>query len=66
MIGPIQRLNQNMPKVLISDSLDNIASQILIKNKISVDTKINLSPEELKNDEESSLLVEAQAFEFDA
>ena len=37
-----------MPKVLISDSLDNIASQILIKNKISVDTKINLSPEELK------------------
>jgi len=37
-----------MPKVLISDSLDNIASQILIKNNISVDTKTNLSPEELK------------------
>ena len=28
-----------MPKVLISDSLDNIASEILIKNNISVDTK---------------------------
>ena len=37
-----------MPRVLISDSLDNIASQILIKNNISVDTKTNLSPEELK------------------
>ena len=37
-----------MPKVLISDSLDNIASEILIKNNISVDTKTNLSPEELK------------------
>ena len=37
-----------MPKVLISDSLDNIASQILIKNNISVDIKTNLSPEELK------------------
>ena len=37
-----------MPKVLISDSLDNIASRILIKNNISVDTKTNLSPEELK------------------
>ena len=37
-----------MPKVLISDSLDNIASEILIKNNISVDTIINLSPEELK------------------
>ncbi len=36
-----------MPKVLISDSLDNIASEILIKNNISVDTKTNLSPEEL-------------------
>ncbi len=37
-----------MPKVLISDSLDNIASEILIKNNISVDTKTNLSLEELK------------------
>ena len=37
-----------MPKVLISDSIDNIASEILIKNNISVDTKTNLSPEELK------------------
>ena len=37
-----------MPKVLISDSLDNIASEILIQNNISVDTKTNLSPEELK------------------
>ena len=37
-----------MPKVLISDSLDNIASEILKKNNISVDTKTNLSPEELK------------------
>jgi D-3-phosphoglycerate dehydrogenase len=37
-----------MPKVLISDSLDNIASEILIKNNISVDTKTNLSSEELK------------------
>ena len=37
-----------MPKVLISDSLDNIASEILIKNNILVDTKTNLSPEELK------------------
>ena len=36
-----------MHKVLISDSLDNIASEILIKNNISVDTKTNLSPEEL-------------------
>ncbi len=37
-----------MPKVLISDSLDNIASKILTKNNISVDTKTNLSIEELK------------------
>jgi len=37
-----------MPRVLISDSLDNIASEILKKNNISVDTKTNLSPEELK------------------
>ncbi len=37
-----------MPRVLISDSLDNIASEILINNNISVDTKTNLSPEELK------------------
>ncbi len=37
-----------MPRVLISDSLDNIASEILKKNNISVDTKTNLPPEELK------------------
>ncbi|MDC3178382.1 hydroxyacid dehydrogenase [Pelagibacteraceae bacterium] len=37
-----------MPKVLISDSLDSIASEILTKNNISVDTKTNLSTEELK------------------
>ena len=37
-----------MHKVLISDSLDNIASEILKKNNISVDTKTNLSTEELK------------------
>ena len=37
-----------MPRVLISDPLDSIASEILIKNNISVDTKTNLSPEELK------------------
>ena len=37
-----------MPRVLISDPLDSIASEILTKNNISVDTKINLSPEELK------------------
>ena len=48
MIGLIQKLNLNMPKVLISDSLDNIASEILIKNNILVDTNTNLSPEELK------------------
>ena len=48
MIGLIQKLNQNMPRVLISDPLDSIASEILTKNNISVDTKTNLSPEELK------------------
>ncbi len=37
-----------MPRVLISDSLDNIASEILTNNNISVDTKTNLSTEELK------------------
>ena len=37
-----------MPRVLISDSLDSIASEILTKNNILVDTKTNLSPEELK------------------
>ena len=48
MIGLIQKLNQNMPRVLISDPIDSIASEILTKNNISVDTKTNLSPEELK------------------
>ena len=37
-----------MPRVLISDPLDSIASEILTKNNISVDTKTKLSPEELK------------------
>ena len=37
-----------MPRVLISDPLDSIASEILTKNNISVDTNTNLSPEELK------------------
>ena len=48
MIGLIQKLNQNMPRVLISDPLDSIASEILTKNNISVDAKTNLSPEEFK------------------
>ena len=38
-----------MPKILISDAMDNIASEILLKNNLDVEIKTNLSPEELKN-----------------
>ena len=38
-----------MPKILISDAMDNIASEILLKNNLDVETKTDLSPEELKN-----------------
>ena len=38
-----------MPKILISDAMDNIASEILIKNNLDVETKTNLTPDELKN-----------------
>ena len=38
-----------MPKILISDAMDNIASEILLKNNLDVETKTNLTPEELKN-----------------
>ena len=38
-----------MPKILISDAMDNIASEILLKNNIDVEIKTNLTPEELKN-----------------
>jgi len=36
-----------MPKVLISDSMSNVAQKIFEKNKISVDVKIGLSEEEI-------------------
>ena len=38
-----------MPKILISDAMDNIASEILLKNNLDVDIKTNLKTEELKN-----------------
>ncbi len=38
-----------MSKILISDAMDTIASEILLKNNLDVETKTNLSPEELKN-----------------
>ncbi len=38
-----------MPKILISDAMDNIASEILLKNNLDVETKTDLSSEELKN-----------------
>ena len=38
-----------MPKILISDAMDNIASEILLKKNLDVEIKTNLSPEELKN-----------------
>lgn len=37
-----------MPKVLISDSLSNLASEVFKKHNIEVDTIINLNPSELK------------------
>ena len=37
-----------MPKILISDVMDNIASEILLKNNLDVETKTNLTPDELK------------------
>ena len=37
-----------MPKILIADAMDNIASEILLKNNLEVDTKTNLTKEELK------------------
>ena len=36
-----------MPKVLISDSMSNVAEKIFEKNKISVDVKVGLSEEEI-------------------
>ena len=38
-----------MPKILISDAMDNIASEILLKNNLDVEIKTNLTPDELKN-----------------
>ena len=38
-----------MPKILISDAMDNIAPEILLKNNLDVEIKTNLTPEELKN-----------------
>ena len=38
-----------MPKILISDAMDNIASEILLKNNLDVEIKTDLTPEELKN-----------------
>ena len=38
-----------MPKILISDAMDNIASEILLKNNLDVEIRTNLTPEELKN-----------------
>ena len=37
-----------MPKVLISDSLNKIASDVFKSNNIEVDTITDLSPDELK------------------
>ena len=36
-----------MPKVLISDSMSNVAQKIFEKNNISVDVKTGLSEEEI-------------------
>ena len=36
-----------MPKVLISDSMSNVAQKIFEKNKISVDVKTGLPEEEI-------------------
>ena len=38
-----------MPKVLISDAMDNIAEKILISNKIDVDIKTDFNADELKD-----------------
>ena len=38
-----------MSKILISDAMDSIASEILLKNNLDVEIKTNLTPEELKN-----------------
>ena len=37
-----------MPKILISDAMDNIAEKILISNNIDVDVKTDFTVEELK------------------
>ncbi len=37
-----------MPKILISDAMDNIASEILKKNQLEVDTITSLEPNDLK------------------
>lgn len=37
-----------MPKILISDAIDDIASEILKKNQLEVDTITSLDPDELK------------------
>tara|TARA_B100000674_G_scaffold9569_1_gene7290 strand:+ start:227 stop:865 length:639 start_codon:yes stop_codon:yes gene_type:complete len=37
-----------MPKILISDAMDNIASEIIKKNNLEVDVYTNLKPDELK------------------
>ena len=37
-----------MPKVLISDALSNLASEVFINNNIEVDTIIDLKPEDLR------------------
>ena len=37
-----------MPKVLISDSMSNVAQKIFEKNKITVDVKTGLSEEEIR------------------
>ena len=36
-----------MPKILISDAMDNIASEILLKNNLEVEIKTNFKPDEL-------------------
>ena len=36
-----------MPKVLISDAMDNVAEKILASNNIEVDVKTDFTPEEL-------------------
>ena len=38
-----------MSKILIADAMDNIASEILLKNNLDVEIKTNLTPEELKS-----------------